>query len=154
MGPQVFNEMPLSSRIPEVSVQLPEHVNEPSEPLSEKTSTPENEALRVLHDHNGEAIYTEPSHWMSILQEIKFVRANLPPQEFSPPSETPHAVGQGLESDFDVSLNLGPCDRLSIPDALTSLPAQPVCDMLLSRYFNSRYMVLGTSPSFFRLICC
>ncbi|KAJ5099977.1 hypothetical protein N7532_006978 [Penicillium argentinense] len=100
------------------------------------------ESPPVLHDQNGEAFYTEPSHWMSILQDIKFVRAHLP-SESETPSEPSGSDDPGLSPDLDISLNLGPCDRISMADVLTVLPAQPVSDMLLSKYFNSRYMVLG-----------
>lgn len=101
---------------------------------------PGKETLRVLHDQNGDAVYTDPSHWMSILQEIKFVRESLPSPESSAPDDTLHSdSGPG----FDLNLNMGPGDRFSIADALACLPTQPVCDMLLSKYFNSRYMVLG-----------
>jgi len=33
--------------------------------------------------------------------------------------------------------------NLSLDEILPSLPSQPICDMLLSWYFNSRFMVLG-----------
>lgn len=81
---------------------------------------------------------------MSILQEIKCVRESLPSEESSAPDETPH-LDDG--PDFDLNLNMGPGNRFSISDALTYLPVQPVCDMLLSKYFNSRYMVLGMRPT-------
>jgi hypothetical protein len=42
-----------------------------------------------------------------------------------------------------VSLALEPETRLEIKDILASLPARPICDMLVSRYFNAPYMVLG-----------
>lgn len=130
----------ISKQPPRVVEHLPSH--EPKSPANstDHSTTPGKETLKVQHDQNGEAIYTDPSHWMSILQEIQFVRASLPSQNSGTSNGTTPVGG---EPDFDLNLNLGPSDTFSIPDALTSLPAQPVCDMLLSKYFNSRYMVLG-----------
>ncbi|CAI7666706.1 unnamed protein product [Penicillium pancosmium] len=125
---------------PSVSTAKPSgHLTERTEPPTTNVP-PEKETLKVLHDQIGEAVYTDPSHWMSILQEIKFVRESLPSEESSAPDETPHLDD---EPDFDLNLNMGPGNKFSISDALTCLPVQPVCDMLLSKYFNSRYMVLG-----------
>jgi hypothetical protein len=128
-----------------LTAKPPGHLTEPTEPTI-TDHPPRKETLRVLHDLNGDAIYTDPSHWMSILQEIKFVRESLPSPESNALDGTLH-FDDG--PDFDINLNMGPGARFSISDALTSLPTQPVCDMLLSKYFNSRYMVLGEWPSSF-----
>ncbi|KAJ5612557.1 Transcription factor [Penicillium lagena] len=53
------------------------------------------------------------------------------------------ASSEELRLEPDISLSIARQDILTISDVLKSLPAQPTCDMLLSQYFNSRYMVLG-----------
>jgi hypothetical protein len=83
----------------------------------------------------------EPSHWMSILQDIKDMRADL--SSHSSLAFHEYASSQDLRLEPDISLSIARKDILTISDVLTSLPAQPTCDMLLSQYFNSRYMVLG-----------
>lgn len=104
-------------------------------------SDPGKETPRFLHDQNGEAVYMEPSHWMSILQDIKDMRADLSSQGSLASNEL--ASSQDIGSEPDISLGIALRDPLSICDILSSLPAQPICDVLLSQYFNSRYMVLG-----------
>ena len=104
-------------------------------------SDPGKETPRFLHDQNGEAVYMEPSHWMSILQDIKDMRADLSSQGSLASNELASSQDLGLEPDISLGITLR--DTLSISDVLSSLPAQPICDVLLSQYFNSRYMVLG-----------
>lgn len=104
-------------------------------------SGPGKETPRFLHDQNGESVYVEPSHWMSILQDIKDVRADLSCHASLASNELASSQDLGLQP--DISLGIALRDTLSISDVLNSLPAQPTCDVLLSLYFNSRYMVLG-----------
>lgn len=104
-------------------------------------SDPGKETPRFLHDQNGEAVYMEPSHWMSILQDIKDMRADLSSEGSLASKELASSQDLGLEP--DISLGIALRDTLSISDVLNSLPVQSICDVLLSQYFNSRYMVLG-----------
>lgn len=102
---------------------------------------PGKESPRFLHDQNGESVYMEPSHWMSILQDIKDMRADLSSDGSLASNELASSYDLGFEP--DLSLGIALRDTLNLSDVLHSLPAQPSCDILLSQYFNSRYMVLG-----------
>ncbi|KAJ5825685.1 hypothetical protein N7474_002823 [Penicillium riverlandense] len=53
------------------------------------------------------------------------------------------ASSQDLGLEPDINLSIARKDISTVSEVLTSLPPQPTCDMLLSQYFNSRYMVLG-----------
>ncbi|KAJ5691800.1 hypothetical protein N7462_001223 [Penicillium macrosclerotiorum] len=105
-------------------------------------SAPERETPRFLDDQHGEAAYVEPSHWLSILQDIKDIRSELPSNGLFPPTEAASEQDPlGLESDLALGLSLD--HTLTIDDVISFLPSQTTCDMLLSQYFNSRFMVLG-----------
>lgn len=104
-------------------------------------SKPGRETSRFTRDQNGEVIYMEPSHWMSILQDIKDMRADLSSHNSLAFQEL--ASNQDLRLEPDISLGIGRKDISTVSDVLTFLPAQPTCDVILSQYFNSRYMVLG-----------
>ncbi|KAJ6131552.1 hypothetical protein N7523_001258 [Penicillium sp. IBT 18751x] len=104
-------------------------------------SGPGKEIPRFLHDQNGESVYVEPSHWMSILQDIKEMRADLSYQDSLASNELASSQDLGLQP--DISLGFALRDTLSISDIFNTLPSQSICDVLLSQYFNSRYMVLG-----------
>lgn len=102
---------------------------------------PAKEAPNLLHEQNGQAVYFEPSHWMSIMQEIKDIRADLSSHN-SVTSDNPGII-QDVDIQPDINLAVSFCYVLSVSDAIKTLPIQPTCDILLSNYFNSRYMVLG-----------
>jgi hypothetical protein len=78
---------------------------------------------------------------MSILQDIKDMRADLSSHASHTSDELASSQNLGLEPDINLGIALR--ETLSISDVLNSLPPQPTCDVLLSQYFNSRYMVLG-----------
>lgn len=78
---------------------------------------------------------------MSIMQEIKDIRADLSSQD-SLPSENLDTT-QSVDVQIDINLNVSFNHLLSVNDAINSLPPQPACDILLSNYFNYRYMILG-----------
>jgi hypothetical protein len=92
--------------------------------------------LAVGADHGmlrarGEQLnYVDSSHWRSILNDIKEVREQLSIQD-----------EPDMEVQPEVDLVFGP---QSASDILQSLPSRPVCDGLLSQYFNARYMILRT----------
>jgi hypothetical protein len=95
----------------------------------------------TLHTY-GKTSHVDPSHWVSILEDIKEVRESLsavdPFSLLEPPRD------DGTSEHPDLSLALGSEHGLQIKDILVSLPTRPICDMLVSRYFNARYMVLGS----------
>jgi hypothetical protein len=113
-------------------------------------SAPGRELPHFLHDHNGEAVYMEPSHWMSILHDIKDMRADLSSHGSHTSNELASSQNLGLEPDINLGIALR--ETLSISDVLNSLPPQPTCDVLLSQYFNSRYMVLGMYWTVYRQV--
>lgn len=92
------------------------------------------------HAHHGKTSHVDSSHWVSILEDIKEVRESLSAVDPFSISEPTNDGGSGQP---DVSLAHGPETRLNIKDILISLPTRPICDMLVSRYFNASYMVLG-----------
>lgn len=75
------------------------------------------------------------------MQEIKDIRADLSSQD-SLPSENLD-IAESVDIRPDINLNVSFNHVLSVNDAINSLPPQPACDILLSNYFNSRYMILG-----------
>lgn len=89
----------------------------------------------------GQDAYVDPSHWVSILDDIKEVREHLKNGDKFSFKEAIDDAGGDLQP--EVSLADGLEHSLNIHDILAALPARPICDMLISRYFNSRYMVLG-----------
>ncbi|KAF2502981.1 hypothetical protein BU16DRAFT_546096 [Lophium mytilinum] len=105
----------------------------------EDTLTPE--TPHIQQTGNGQVNYIDPSHWLSILDDIKEVREHL--------SISNQPISRN-ETDFDIDLAVSDASFLfnldpnpSFDEILRSLPSQPICDMLLSWYFNSRFMVLG-----------
>jgi hypothetical protein len=90
---------------------------------------------------NGQVNYIDPSHWQSILDDIKEVREHLSiPNQSLSRNETDFDADRMVK---DASFLFGPAQNPTIDEILRSLPSQPICDMLVSWYFNSRFMVLG-----------
>ncbi|KAJ9491144.1 hypothetical protein VN97_g2088 [Penicillium thymicola] len=94
----------------------------------------------TFHTHHGKTSHVDSNHWASILEDIKEVRESLSTVDPFSLSEPTNDSGSGQS---DVSLAPGAEARLNIKDILVSLPTRPICDMLVSRYFNAPYMVLG-----------
>jgi len=94
----------------------------------------------TLHTH-GKTSHVDSSHWVSILEDIKEVRESL--STVDPFSLLEPTSDDRTSENPDLSLALGSEHGLKIKDILVSLPTRPICDMLVSRYFNARYMVLG-----------
>lgn len=101
----------------------------------QQNQIPQKEANR------GQDGYVDPSHWVSILDDIKEVREHLNNGDKFSLREAIDDVGGDLQP--EVSLADGLEHSLNINHILAALPTRPICDMLVSRYFNSRYMVLG-----------
>lgn len=104
----------------------------------EDVLTPETPHLQETVD--GQVNYIDPGHWLSILDDIKEVREHLSLSgQQVPQAEAEPAANRGVPDAFI----LGSGDNPRPDEILSSLPSQPTCDMLLSWYFNSRFMVLG-----------
>lgn len=97
----------------------------------------------------GSVKFIDPSHWLSILDDIKEVREHLAGQEDSDSTpdtldNAPASTTPSGSSDPSILLASPPAHgTASLDEILTRLPAKSVCDMLLSWYFNSQFMVLG-----------
>lgn len=93
-----------------------------------------------LHETgDGGVNYIDSSHWLSILDDIREVREHF---SASGQSELVPAVERHrLISDTIVPQS--PTAQPSLGEILCTLPSRPLCDSLLSWYFNSRFMVLG-----------
>ncbi|KAI1644696.1 uncharacterized protein F4817DRAFT_346059 [Daldinia loculata] len=110
-----------------------------SQSAGEDALTPETPHLQETAD--GQVNYIDPNHWLSILDDIKEVREHLLASN-QPLSQNE----KGFAADpvvLDASFLLNSDQISSLDDILSSLPSQPICDMLLSWYFGSRFMVLG-----------
>lgn len=101
------------------------------------------EAPHLQKNGDGQLNYIDRSHWQSILEDIKEVREHLNTSSSeSSPDLAIHdlkAVVPGASFLFSEQI---PANLIQI---LTSLPPRPRCDMLVSVYFNSRYMMLDKS---------
>jgi hypothetical protein len=82
----------------------------------------------MLHSRGGQLNYVDSSHWRSILNDIKEVREQLTIQD-----------EPDMEVQPEADIVFGPQSASNI---LQFLPSRPVCDGLLSQYFNATYMVL------------
>ncbi|KAH8651156.1 hypothetical protein BX600DRAFT_100183 [Xylariales sp. PMI_506] len=101
--------------------------------------TPETPHLQETRD--GQVNYIDPSHWLSILDDIKEVREHLSHQ---PLSQTATGMGVPVQPmGSDASFLFDARQASSLEEIIASLPSQPICDMLLSWYFNSSFMILG-----------
>lgn len=108
----------------------------------EDALTPETPHLQETVD--GQVNYIDPSHWLSILDDIKEVREHLSLSS-QPASQT--EAGSDANRGVSDAFILGSGEDPRLDEVLSSLPSQPTCDMLLSWYFNSRFMVLGKLES-------
>ncbi|KAK7978076.1 hypothetical protein PG996_004122 [Apiospora saccharicola] len=110
-----------------------------SRPNGDATLSPETLNLQATGD--GQVNYIDPSHWLSILDDIKEVREHL-----SVPNQPMAHSAMALDSNHmvpDATFLSMPTQTLSLSGALSALPTRPTCDRLISWYFNSRFMVLG-----------
>lgn len=106
-------------------------------------------AVQGTPDSTRRAVsHIDPSHWLSILEDIKEVREHLDEtaSESTAPSTSKSASDYDTGgSDPSLVLGTGQLSRtaVTLDGIIAGLPARPVCDMLLSWYFNSQFMVLG-----------
>jgi hypothetical protein len=108
----------------------------------EKGLDPETPRIRQTHD--GHVNYIDSSHWLSILEDIREVREHLSPEGGFLQQNMARSNGVSLEPELpEVGSVLGLEASTSLDEILTSLPPRPICDRLLSHYFNTRFQVLG-----------
>jgi hypothetical protein len=103
------------------------------------------EAPRIRQTYDGAVSYVDSNHWLSVLEDIREVREHLSPDGNFLQQKSPTSNGARWEPGLpEVSSVLGlNASSASLDEILTSLPPRPMCDRLLSHYFNSRYLVLG-----------
>lgn len=143
---ELFSSITESASTAQVS-EFPLSISTPQGYFSPESiqNDPKEEPSHLVHDRNGRSIYIEPNHWMSILQDIKEIRAGL-----STDLPHDHTFSNDPWLGPDANLSFGFNDNsITIEDILESVPPQPTCDVLLSQYFKSHYMVLGMSFFFF-----
>jgi hypothetical protein len=109
--------------------------------LPSRQDIPTLEAPHLQEAENGQLNYIDPSHWLSILEDIKEVQEHLSASGISQSQHTADRGTNRVEPDAGFLFNTD--SRASLAEILTSLPSQSKCDMLLSWYFESRFMILG-----------
>ncbi|KAH8161483.1 hypothetical protein CIB48_g6760 [Xylaria polymorpha] len=89
---------------------------------------------------DGQVNYIDPSHWQSILEDIKEVREHLA----IPNQPLLHSdPGRGTRVLADASHLFGSIPHTTFIEILGSLPPQPTCDKLVSWYFSTQVFISG-----------
>jgi hypothetical protein len=100
---------------------------------------PETPHLQETAD--GQMNYIDAGHWQSILDDIKEVREHLSGSNLAMPQSQSDIHLDNVEPDASFTFQTG--STTALEDILSSLPPQPICDKLLSWYFQSRFLVQG-----------
>ena len=130
-----------STNHPGGTIDVNTETDRPSESTDHPAGTTDDSG--TLHVRGGQVNYVDSSHWVSILHDIKEVREQLSlPNTQVQEDPSFGDVGQQPEAD----LVFGPPLHLTISEILQSLPPRPVCDSLLSQYFNAQYTLLRMCP--------
>ncbi|KAI0485401.1 hypothetical protein F4859DRAFT_502730 [Xylaria cf. heliscus] len=88
---------------------------------------------------DGQVNYIDPSHWQSILEDIKEVREHLAfPNEAPTPSDSSRGAHHVLA---DASHLFGSIPNTTFTEIISSLPSQPICDKLVSWYFSTQIFI-------------
>ena len=134
--------------MPSEGVRLPSEVSHNNDSRLDQSKDQNGlgpEAPRIRQTYDGAVSYVDSNHWLSVLEDIREVREHLSPEGNFLQQKAPANNGAHWESGLpEVSSVLGlNAGSASLDEILTSLPPRPICDRLLSHYFNSRYLVLG-----------
>lgn len=100
----------------------------------------------TLHVEDGQMNYVDSSHWLSILNEIKDVRDQLSSSSLKDEEDRSFEENRP-QRETDLVFGQPQCRNTS--EIMQSLPPRSVCDILLSQYFNSQYMVIRESTCLF-----
>ncbi|KAH8692102.1 fungal-specific transcription factor domain-containing protein [Talaromyces proteolyticus] len=111
---------------------------ESNEPLGDNsalvfTKTTPNDEEATIQNETIQRGHLDSTHWLSILDDIKEVRQHLSQSEIYTPEEN------DIDNEQELDLVLGPTELSRIQDIIHSLPPRPICDKLLSQYFNSTF---------------
>ena len=121
--------------------------NDQTESPSVSNQDVSTETKGSLHVDGGQLAYVDSNHWLAILDEIKEVRQQL--SLSNNPAKVDWRTDEiGQQEELD--LMFSPMPSHDIREILQSLPLRPICDSLLSQYFNSRYVVLRTWRQFYQ----
>lgn len=99
----------------------------------------------------GTTRFTESNHWLSIIEDIKDIRAQLSPglgQGIPTISEIAPAASESGSAASPVSaadLGLRHARTVSIDHILKGLPSRQICDFWVSHYFQARFTTLRES---------
>lgn len=137
-----------ASAMPSEGVGLPSEASHSNDSRFDQSKDQDGlgpEAPRIRQTYDGAVSYVDSNHWLSVLEDIREVREHLSPEGNFLQQKAPANNGAHWESGLpEVSSVLGlNAGSASLDEILTSLPPRPICDRLLSHYFNSRYLVLG-----------
>lgn len=92
----------------------------------------------TLHVQGGQMNFVDSSHWLSILHDIKEVRGSL---STSPVQGNDSIEASSPEPETDLVFGTMQLSSSSLREIIWSLPSRPVCDSLLSQYFNMQFFV-------------
>ncbi|KAB5563458.1 fungal-specific transcription factor domain-containing protein [Coniochaeta sp. 2T2.1] len=85
--------------------------------------------------------YVDPSHWSSLLEDIRQIRDELSPPNGQDQSDDSHRTPTSVsEPSFD--LVFVPFGALDLRQILANLPPRQLCDRLVSQYFRARHAIL------------
>jgi hypothetical protein len=103
----------------------------------------------TLHVQGGQMNFVDSSHWLSILHDIKELRESLNNSQV----QGNESIGI-LSPEPETDLVFGALQLPTLREIIWSLPSRPVCDSLLSQYFNMQYFILRKTPQLLRNILC
>lgn len=120
--------------------------------VSVSNSRQEDQVLppEVPHRHesgDGQVSYLHSSHWMAIMDEIKEVREHI--AMFDRPALQEEPERKSFVPEDVAGYLFGQFPVVDIEEVISSLPTRSTCDVLVSQYFNSKFMVLGTCVQHF-----
>ncbi|KAK9235108.1 fungal-specific transcription factor domain-containing protein [Lipomyces kononenkoae] len=108
--------------------------NSAAAPAPAQTETTPDEAQKpILHRKKQRNHQIDSTHWLSVLNDIKEVREQLSQSDIFTPEEN------DMHNEPEEDLLLKSTGSPDIQDIIQSLPPRPICDRMLSNYFNSSF---------------
>lgn len=97
-----------------------------------------NNAGRLIRDNTGVS-YIGDARWESVLEEITELKGHFDESNDGVEDQ----ITETGDVDFEPRILFGANNHASRSDIMSSIPTRPICDRLLSRYFNS----IDSTPS-------
>lgn len=92
----------------------------------------------------GDSTYADSSHWSTILDSIKDIRANFCPSDSqgipTPSEQTDYTLEEHSVSDLGLAAQ--PPRVVNIQRILDEIPPRQICDSLVSQYFRAHQIIL------------